>query len=63
MATNREVIGAHEKVQLRLFKEALKDIRYILKTYRKPYPDEAWETIEKIARNPKLNLKNIKQEV
>jgi len=43
--------------QLAQYKTTVKDVRYILKAYGKCYPEEAFECIEKIVNDPKLNHK------
>jgi hypothetical protein len=48
-----------ETEQLKRYKTCLRDIRYVLKMYRRTLPAEAWETITKLANDKKLNLKNI----
>ena len=45
---------ANDENQLKRYKQAIKDARYIFRTYRKRHPDEAWETIRKIIHDPKL---------
>jgi hypothetical protein len=49
--------------QLKRYKQTLRDIRYIFKTYKRKHPDEAWECIRKLAHDPKLNLRQIKENV
>jgi len=41
--------------QLAQYKTTVKDVRYILKQYGRLHPDEAFECIEKIVNDPKLN--------
>jgi len=49
-----------ESEQLKQYKQTVQDIRYILRTYQREHPKEAWETIRKLVNDPKLRLKNIK---
>lgn len=48
----------NEKEQLGLYKQALTDILYIIRKYSKDYPAEAWETIRRIASDPKLRRRS-----
>jgi len=50
----------HATEQLKRYKQTLRDIQYILKMYKRTHPEEAWETIKKLANDPKLRLKSIK---
>lgn len=52
----------HVIEQLKRYKQTMRDMRYIFKTYKKRMPEEAWECIRKLANDPKLNLRAIKQE-
>jgi len=47
-------LAEKENEQLELYKTTIRDVRYILNQYRKPYPEEAWATIEKLVYNIKL---------
>lgn len=43
--------------QLAIYKQTIKDIRYVFRTYRNSHPAEAWETINKLAHDPRLKMR------
>jgi len=47
--------------QLKRYKQTLRDIRYIFKTYKRKHPDEAWHCISTLAHDPNLNLRQLKE--
>lgn len=44
--------GQHERII-----QAIKDVRYIIKTYRNRSPTDTLDAVEKIVHDPKLGIK------
>ena len=53
-----KILEEEEDPLLETYKQTIRDIRYIYRKYGKSHPDAAWETINKLAHDPKLKMRS-----